>query len=72
MNIGNNFAFKRAENCYEGDFNNVATVEGIGKKTLLLLFVTLITSLFMIVSFVAYYNSYLYFLILHLCLILMI
>ncbi len=48
MNFGNNFAFKQAEKCYEGDINNVATVEGIGKKTLLLLSITLITSLLMI------------------------
>ena len=48
MTFGNNFAFKQAEKSYERDFNNVATVEGIGKKTLLLLFATLITSLLMI------------------------
>ena len=48
MTFGNNFAFKQAEKSYERDFNNVATVEGIGKKTLLLLFTTLITSLLMI------------------------
>lgn len=48
MNFGNNFAFKQAENNYDGQVSNVATVEGIGKKTLLLLFITLITSLLMI------------------------
>ena len=48
MNFADNFAFKRAEKCYSGCRDNVATVEGIGKKTLLLLFITLITSLIMI------------------------
>lgn len=48
MNFGNNFAFKQAEKCYDVNMSDTATVEGIGKKTLLLLFITLITSLFMI------------------------
>ncbi len=48
MNFGNNFAFKQASKYYDGSTYNTATVEGIGKKTLLLLSITLVTSLIMI------------------------
>lgn len=48
MRFGDNFAFKQANKYCDQYTDNVATVEGVGKKTILLLSITTLVSLIMI------------------------
>ena len=59
MKIGNNFAFKNAIKA-EDMSNNTASVKGIGIKTLLLTFVMIVSTVFMMTNFHRFGTSALY------------